>query len=298
MSKWIKELIAKNPRSLSVVGVFFVLALLGALIAYALERHSSTQTIDPLTILLFALLVPTAVSSLFITGVSYKWLVRQWETETRDTVFVETLDDPLAMARRRYDIVATCKKLEEDVYCTSHCNLFFDPIPSQPPSGQAAQREEIVGMNRQFFRQLAKLTVESRSGLKLLLHYPTEEAFSEEMAVRIDVYLEVCEAKRTTLDGESFEPRQLLLPSLNDYLIFEDHIFVTLRKASKGGKAEYVYIRSSRLAEHYRAWLKDLFDKGHQCDPPRVEEEDFRVKYEELLARLTKERDRVEVQSV
>jgi hypothetical protein len=44
LPKWVKDLFTKNPRSLTVVGVFFGVALIGALIAYASSGTERTRT--------------------------------------------------------------------------------------------------------------------------------------------------------------------------------------------------------------------------------------------------------------
>jgi hypothetical protein len=283
----IKSFLGKYPSSLGVIAAFFAVGAVGGLAVYAFERRA-----DYLTIFYFVLLVPTALSSLFIAIVAWKWLAKQWDK--REVIFVEPLASPEDMARLRNDIVSSCRKLTTDVYCTSHCNLFHDP--GLPPEAAQSDKQHLIGLNRQFFRSLAMLTVEARPGLKLLLYYPTEQAFDDELTVRIDVYLEVSAAKKVNLDRSNFDPRHLLQESLHDYFVFEDHVFMTLRKAS-GGKTEYMHFHSAAVAEHYRAWLEDLFDNGQDNTPPRVEENAFRVKYEALAARLRGERERTKVQS-
>jgi hypothetical protein len=285
-------LIIRNPRSITIGALFLVLACVGGVGAHILEQYPPNEKrIDWITVVLFAMMLPIAISSAFVAVVSFKWLTKQWETENRDTVYAEPLKTPAQMAQKRHDVVISCKELTSDVYCTSHCNLFHDPGVQKGPDGATGDYEDIINQNRKFFRALAKLTIESRPGLKLLLYVPNNEAFQGDLGERIDVYLEAAGSKDAVLDQNIFDPKQLMQESLTDYLVFEDNVFMTLRKSSKG-RTEYVYIRSEAVADHYRAWLKDLFETGERGKEPRVEEKEFRAKFEELVSDATGERER------
>jgi hypothetical protein len=292
------SLIKRNPRSITVVVVFAVLAAVGGLGAHLLVRYPANAShIEWITVLAYAMLFPTFMSTGFVAVVSFKWLTKQWETEGRDTVYAESLDTPAQMAHKRHEVVSSCRKLANDVYCTSHCNLFHDPGVPTDPGGETGDKDDVIYQNRKFFRALATLTIESRQALKLLLFVPNPQAFVGELGVRIDIYAAVGKTKDAVLDRSNFEPKQLIEESLIDYLVFEDHVFMTMRKASKG-KTEHVHIRSVAVAEHYRAWLKDIFDTGENTNPARVEEKEFRKRFEELVAGTTGERKlAVDVQS-
>jgi hypothetical protein len=283
-------LIKRNPRSLTIAVVFVVLAVLGGGGAHLLEHYPANATqIDWITVLLYAMIFPTFMSSGFVAIVSFKWLTKQWETEKYDTLYAVPLDTPAQMAHKRHEVVTSCRKLANDIYCTSHCNLFHDPGVPKGPDGATSDKEEVIYQNRKFFRALAKLTIDSRQALKLLLFVPNQRAFEGELGERIDIYVDAGGTKDAVLDRSNFEPKQLIEESLTDFLVFEDHVFMTMRKSSKG-KTEYVYIRSIAVAEHYRAWLKDLFDTGENSTPARVEEKEFRKKFEELVSNATGER--------
>src|ERR1700682_4299310 len=168
----LKALVKRNPRSLTIVVVFLALTILGGVGAHLFERYPSNAThIDWITVVLYAMIFPTFIASGFVTIVSFKWLTKQWETEGRDTLFAEPLETALHMAHRRREIVNSCRKLTKDVYCTSHCNLFHNPGLPKGPDG-AADKEEVAQQNRKFFRALAKLTIDSRQALRLLLFVP------------------------------------------------------------------------------------------------------------------------------
>jgi hypothetical protein len=235
--------ITRLPRPNAVLLIFLALLVVGGLGAHFLQHRLAGEKridwIDWITVLAFAMLLPVAASSAFIAYVSSRWLTKQREMEKRDTIYAEPLATPIQMAQRRLDVVTSCKKLKTDVYCTSHCNLFYDPGASQ--SASVDEKDEIVYLNRKFFKALAHLTIDSRPGLKLLLHAASPQEFAGELGERIDLYLEVGGSKESVLDTNHFDPKSLVQESLSDYFVFEDHVFLTLRKSSKG-KTEYVHI--------------------------------------------------------
>ncbi len=91
LARGVIALVKRNPRSLTIVISFFVLAFVGAFTAHFLERYPPNTThVDWITVLLYAMVFPTFVASGFVAVVSFKWLTKQWETEGRDTLYAES----------------------------------------------------------------------------------------------------------------------------------------------------------------------------------------------------------------
>jgi hypothetical protein len=291
--------VAKNPtptRWLVAVGFGLVGVLTGVLV-YALERGAAGTHVDKVLIFLVGLAFPTAVSAIYITEIATTWLIEKWANEEREIIYVETFKTAGEMAQKRLDVVKSMRneRLTQHVYCTSHCNLFYDV----GVFGKS-EKANVEEANAKFFRRLATLTVTSEPGLMLLLFYPSEPAFVGEMGPRLDIYLEVCEAANVALSLEQFSPRRLMQVSVKDYFVFEDHVFKTIRKTPHSeGQTEYMHIQSKKIAGLYRAWLADLFEHGDGFNNPTrfVEKDNFLRKYDDFKKSLARERAHTQVSS-
>lgn len=290
MLRRLKRWISKNrgPTHSILAIIFGVAGVLTAIVVWLLEHGGGP--INKVELLLLALVVPSALSILFIAEVATAYITGKWAEEDREVIFVEVFKTAPEMAARRLEIVKSIAKdgLTENVYCTSHCNLFFATGARTP-----AEAEALYRANRDFFFALAERTVHADPGLKLLLHVQSDEAFVKEMGTRVDIYLEACEAAGTSLFLSQFEPRQLLQKSLKDYFVFEDHVFKTIRKTPhSAGATEYMHIQSARVAAQYRGWLEDLFNygDGKLNQPPFVERAAFEARYLAFKEQVESER--------
>jgi protein-S-isoprenylcysteine O-methyltransferase Ste14 len=288
-----REWFEQNRALVRVVvsSIFAIVGVVAGFIVYGLEKHE----VESVLILIVALVAPMALSMAFVTVLAVEWLV---DRPRRDVSLIRTFPDSIKFAEFRRDIILGIKKINDPIYCTSHCNLFAYPGGRELTEAGATKKgdeETLKEFNREFFRKIAFLSMESmRGGLNLLLCYRDgEPKVKEELRPRFDIFFDVADELKREFNINHFDVRRLLQESLKDYLVIEDHVFKTIRKTPEAGnETRHAYVKNAKLADEYRVWLKDLFNNGDSPRNPTRFAEKTRMLdlYEEVKAEVRRER--------
>lgn len=276
----------KQVRWLAHIGVAVLLIGIGYLTDLVILRLEPPGQ-ETLLRYILTLLAPAAISTLIIAELAVKWQLDNWYESKKDALSVKTFANAVEFARFRRDIVMGIEVVDDPIYCTSHCNLFRNI------EAKDAEKSTIREINREFFRQMAELSISSkRGGLRLLLEFKNEEEAREELAPRIDIFLDVAQRLGRDFDIFQFDVCRLLQPSVKDYFVIEDHVFKTIRKTRPGTDTQYLYVKNAEIAVGYRTWLADLFANGHAVSPtPFTENENMRRLFDRIRAEVETRRN-------
>lgn len=156
--------------------------------------------------------------------------------------------------------------LTKPIYGTSHSNMFV-----RPDSKTKNVKEDVLSENEKFYRMLAKLVRDSGESVQVkLLIYIGENKLSKEnkhkWESRAKEELETRSSILKDVFGDSDFRHKFLFAGLvrkflTDYLVIENHVFITVRKPeSRGAPVSCIHIEHPETAEIFRNWLIALSD--------------------------------------
>lgn len=165
----------------------------------------------------------------------------------------------IKFCRLRRDVIESIhpKDFKDPIYATSHCNMF-----RYPDCVDEEYKQRALQINKEyFFTLMRKLSVHNdQTKLNLMIYY--EDSFSGKEDIRVEWETRAEIITQSGAGNQSdISPKRLLRKLLTDYLVVEDHVFVTKRKPNSGSSpVSCMYIRDEVVAQSYRNWLRDLSD--------------------------------------
>ena len=161
------------------------------------------------------------------------------------------------------------KSLENEIWGTSHCNLF-----ARIDIAGKKLVPEAKSKNRELFTHISEIISSNNDTdhMKLLLYIGEDDSdemskWEKRAADELSDRIAIIKQKKPHFTHSDFEAYGLCRKFLTDYLVIEDNVFITIRKPevsnqpnAQGLKEEVtaIHIRHLEVASAYRQWLKSI----------------------------------------
>ena len=152
------------------------------------------------------------------------------------------------------------RNINKEIYTTSHCNLF-----AKIDCAEEKYIEKIKGINAEYFLSIAKKLGKHHENVMMivLLYYDELDQTSIECARdELGTGIALLNQGNAT-DKSDYKIYKLRKKLLTDYLVIEDHVFITKRKPeSYRAPVSCIYMKDQAIADSYRNWLKSVSDSS------------------------------------